>query len=149
DPRLRQTKQMGIMGGTFDPIHWGHLTVAEFVRDVLHLDEVAFVCDEYPPLKQGAVAEYADRCHMLRLALADNPGFRYVSLTREKAGPSYIVDTLALLKEQIYHLPDTEIFYIIGADSLLDIKNWYRWEAIFGLCRLVVTSRPSVSSEEL
>ena len=149
DPRLRRIKQIGVVGGTFDPIHWGHLSMAEIVREALQLDEVAFVPDEYPPHKAGAVAEFADRCHMVRQAVADHSSFRYATVKREKAGPCYIVDTLTMLKEQIYYLPDTEIFYIIGADSLLEIKSWHRWEHLFDLCHLVVTSRPSVPDAEL
>lgn len=149
DPRLRPIKRIGVLGGTFDPITWAHLCIAENVRDALKLDEVAFVPDEYPPHKAGAVAEFADRCHMVRLAVADNPAFRYATVKREKAGPCYLVDTLALLKEHIYYLPDTEINFIIGADSLLEIKSWHEWERILELCHLVVTSRPSVSDAEL
>lgn len=135
------------MGGTFDPIHFGHLFIAEEARIVCGLDEVIFFPNNQPAHAEGKAANLAPetRYDLLESAIAPNPYFRASRIELERPGKSYAYDTLLLFREQLGH--QTELFFIMGADSMRDIMTWYRGPELFGLCRFVAASRPGYDLE--
>jgi nicotinate-nucleotide adenylyltransferase len=142
--------RIGIFGGTFDPVHQGHLILAEQAREQAHLDRVWFLPAPRPPQKQAqSITRYEQRVEMLQLALAGNPTFAIDEIEKDRAGPSYTVDTLAQLKEK--H-PGEEFLLLIGSDSLADLEHWYQPRRLLELAPLVVMARPGtpvVSADEL
>lgn len=141
------TQRVGLMGGTFDPIHYGHLVVAEEVRATLNLASLVFLPAGQPPHKQGAiVSEVEHRLAMLRLAIASNPHFDISLVDIERAGPSYTVDTLRLLRQQWG--AGKELYLIIGWDSLEELATWHQPEQILQqLSALVAVHRPGYTAE--
>lgn len=131
---------IGLMGGTFNPIHRAHLRIAEEARDLCGLDRVLFIPAADPPHKPLAgEVPFEQRCEMVRLAIAGNPDFELTDIEGQRAGKSYSVDTLGFFRTQ---LPDDKLFFIIGSDSFLEIGLWHRYAEIFRLCSLVVVERP-------
>lgn len=132
--------RLGVFGGSFDPVHLGHLLVAEGARDALGLDAVLFVPALTPPHKPDrALASAADRTAMLERALAGNPAFELSRL--ELDGPSrYTVETLRALRAT--RARDAELVLVLGADSLRELPTWHEPDAIRGLARLAVARRP-------
>ncbi|NTV64502.1 MAG: nicotinate (nicotinamide) nucleotide adenylyltransferase [Oscillochloris sp.] len=138
---MTSVRRIGIYGGTFDPIHIGHLAIAEEARAVLVLDQVLFVPAARQPLKDEAQgATPIQRLAMARLACAANSGFAVSDLELRRPPPSYTVDTLAALRAQVDLA--TEIFFIIGADAACDLPRWYRAAEIIRLVRLAIIGRP-------
>ncbi|MBI3910306.1 MAG: nicotinate-nucleotide adenylyltransferase [Armatimonadetes bacterium] len=136
------------MGGTFDPIHFGHLVIAEEAWRAFQLERVLFVPARQPPHKaQLPCASAEDRYAMALLAVADNPHFDLSRMELEREGPSYTVVTIRALWEQ--HGPETEIFLIMGADSVLELTTWYRHEELIRLCTLAVANRPGYDISRL
>jgi len=138
-------KAWGIVGGTFDPIHMGHLTVAEYVRDALDLGGVLFVPAAESPFKTArATSPAAHRVAMVELALADNDAFRVSRLELERPAPSYTVNTLEALHASNRicgpGLPDPVL--ILSAETLLRLVEWRRPERLLELCRIGVVPRP-------
>jgi len=132
--------RIGIFGGTFDPIHLGHLRVAEEVRELLSLDKVIFVPAYIQPLKEAhAAADVKHRLEMARLAVANNPDFEVDDCEARREGSSYTVDTL----DQI-HKRDQEarLFFLLGSDAWMNIALWRDYMKLFELAQLVVMSRP-------
>jgi nicotinate-nucleotide adenylyltransferase len=114
--------RLGIYGGTFDPVHYGHLLLAESAREQLRLDEVWFMPAAVPPHKRERELTAAkQRVEMLDLAIAGNPAFRVSKLELDRGGVSYTVDTLRTVKSQ---QPEAELFLLMGADSLRDLVTW-------------------------
>jgi len=114
--------RLGIYGGTFDPVHYGHLLLAESAREQLRLDEVWFMPAAVPPHKRERELTAAkQRVEMLELAIAGNPAFRLSKLELDRGGVSYTVDTLRTVKSQ---QPEAELFLLMGADSLRDLVTW-------------------------
>lgn len=137
-------KKIGIYGGTFDPIHQGHLIIAQFVLDELNLDKIVFVPAAIPPHKEHQKITDANfRWQMVQLAIESNPAFEASSIELDKNGPSYSIKTIQLLREK-WHLTRKQLHFIIGADSLLEMHLWYRPDDIFTLSRVVVVPRPNV-----
>jgi nicotinate-nucleotide adenylyltransferase len=133
--------RIGVLGGTFDPIHYAHLAVAEEARVQLGLEPVVFVPAAQPPHKSGqAITPVHHRLAMLELALASNPHFVISRVDIDRPGPAYTVDTLALLQDEWG--PEAELYFIIGADSLLEMHTWYRPERIIELAQLAMAPRP-------
>lgn len=138
--------RLGVMGGTFDPIHMGHLAAAENARFYFNLDQVLFMLSAEPPHKTGQQITLAQhRLRMVELAIADNPWFEASTLEMQRVGASYTFDTLKQLHAQ---LNNPEIFFLMGSDSLFDLVNWYHYEGIAHLCHLVSISRPGFANEE-
>lgn len=134
-------RRVGMLGGTFDPVHYGHLAVAEDCRAQLGLDEVLFVPAGGPPHKQGrAISPARDRLAMVELAIADNPRFRLSRIDVERPGLSYSVDTVQTLQARLG--PEARIFFIIGADSLADLPRWRDPDRLAALCQIVAVNRP-------
>ncbi|MBC7255829.1 MAG: nicotinate (nicotinamide) nucleotide adenylyltransferase [Chloroflexi bacterium] len=134
--------RLGILGGTFDPIHIAHLIIAEEARFFCHLDRVLFMPAYISPLKVqgGTLFTPEERYEMACLATADYPRFEVSRLELDREGPSYTVDTLRLLREA--YGPETGLFFIMGMDSLLTLPHWVRPQEIVRLARLIVISRP-------
>jgi len=129
------------MGGTFDPVHFGHLAVAEEVYSRLSLTEVVFVPAGHPYFKAAAlISPAADRVRMLKLALADKPHFKISLLEIERPGPSYAVDTILKMREEI---PEKgELFFIMGWDNLMALPLWQDPERLIAMCRIAAVPRP-------
>jgi nicotinate-nucleotide adenylyltransferase len=133
--------RVGVLGGTFDPIHIGHLVSAEEVRVKLGLECVVFVPAGLPPHKLNHVMSPVEhRLAMVELAIASNPHFAVSRVDVDRFGPCYTVDTIELLRDEWG--ADVEIYFIMGSDSLLDILTWHNPRRLIRLCRLAVVSRP-------
>jgi len=132
--------KLGILGGTFNPIHYGHLAAAEEIRKRLTLDRVLFIPSFLPPHKQEeGVPSAEQRFAMVRLAIAGNPVFVPSDVEIKRGGRSFTIDTIESLRASY---PDAELFFITGLDSFLDIQTWHGWERLLSLCCFVVLSRP-------
>ncbi|MCI0460779.1 MAG: nicotinate-nucleotide adenylyltransferase [Gemmataceae bacterium] len=132
--------RIGVFGGTFDPVHLGHLILAEQCREQGRLDQVWFVPAASPPHKQDqSLTSFAQRVEMLALALAGQPAFLINELERNRPGPSYTVHTLEEIRSS--H-PDAELFLPIGSDTLHDLHTWYQPARILEMATLLVTHRP-------
>ncbi len=130
---------IGILGGTFDPIHLAHLRIAEEAREALALQRVLFVPAADPPWKRGQAAAFADRLEMVRLATAANPAFEACDVEAARPGPSYTVDTLRELSRR---LPGQRLWFILGADAFAGIERWHEAEALYALAAFCVVARP-------
>ncbi|MDQ7819416.1 MAG: nicotinate-nucleotide adenylyltransferase [Armatimonadota bacterium] len=133
---------VGVMGGTFDPIHYGHLVTAEEARVQFRLDRVLFVPNRYPPHKRlDGVSDPEHRYRMTLLATATNPHFAVSRIEIDRPGPSYTIDTIRQLRET-YAAAD--LFYITGADAILQIVRgaWERAAELLTLCQFIAASRP-------
>ncbi len=134
-------ERLGVFGGTFDPIHIGHLIIAQEACERLALDRVLFVPARVSPLKQdGTMFTPEQRLEMTRAAVEPDPRFVCSTLDIERPGPSYTVDTLRLLHDQFQG--KATLHFVLGADSLLAFAHWYRPNEIIRLARLAVISRP-------
>lgn len=133
-------RRVGVMGGTFDPIHHGHLVAASEVRARFDLDEVVFVPTGEPWQKAGRkVASAEDRYLMTVIATAANPHFTVSRVDIDRDGPTYTIDTL---KDIQASAPDAELFFITGADAMAQIMSWRDHEALFDLAHFVAVTRP-------
>lgn len=140
-------QQIGILGGTFNPVHYGHLAAAEEVRNRLNLDRVLFIPSFIPPHKQDEeVPAAAHRLEMVRLATLGNPSFEPSDIEIRRGGRSYTIDTIEALR---HVFRDAELFFITGIDSFLEIRSWNRWEKLLTLCNFVVLSRPGYRFADL
>jgi nicotinate-nucleotide adenylyltransferase len=133
--------KIGVMGGTFDPVHLGHLSVAEEARRQTVLDEIIFMPAGHPYFKdQSAISSAEDRVNMLKLAIADKPYCKISLMEVQRPGPSYAVESVAKMKSQLS--PTDEIFFIMGWDSLMTLHLWYEAERLINLCQVVAAPRP-------
>lgn len=140
--------RIGLYGGTFDPVHLGHLIVAEQARVELELESIFFVLTPSPPHKSAAViSPAAHRLNMLGLALQNNPHFAVSTVELDRPGVSYTVDTLRQFRAQP-EFAGVEFFLILGADSLLELKKWREPDAIIALAKLAVYSRPGLDLQQ-
>ncbi len=136
--------RIGILGGTFDPVHEGHLLIAESARVCLGLDRVIFIPAGCPWLKSDrAVTDAAHRLAMVELAIRDNPLFEASDMEIKRAGPTYTVDTLAELRRRLG--VGVELYLILGMDSMRELGRWHRPERIFEMCAVAAVSRPGVA----
>lgn len=138
--------RVGVLGGTFDPIHYGHLVIAEEARVSLQLSLVIFVPAKNPPHKLAQPhSDAAHRLRMVELAIASNPSFQASDIELSRPGPSYTADTLALLKEQLG--PEAELYFIMGMDSLAHILTWHRPARVLALAHLAVARRAGFGAD--
>ncbi|KAA8737481.1 nicotinate-nucleotide adenylyltransferase [Corynebacterium tuscaniense] len=139
-------RRIGIMGGTFDPIHNGHLVAASEVADIFQLDEVVFVPTGQPWQKAGKkVSDAEDRYLMTVIATASNPRFNVSRVDIDRPGATYTVDTLRDMRQKY---PKDDLFFITGADALASIMSWHDWEAMFDLAEFVGVTRPGYELAE-
>ncbi|MED4585642.1 nicotinate-nucleotide adenylyltransferase [Brevibacillus choshinensis] len=133
-------KHVGIMGGTFDPIHCGHLLAAEQAREQAGLDEVWFMPTHIPPHKtRVGLTSATTRLQMVELAVADHESFRVIDVELRREGPSYTYDTIVQLVEQF---PDCRFSFIIGGDMVEILPKWYRFEELSRMIRFIGLARP-------
>jgi nicotinate-nucleotide adenylyltransferase len=139
-PPVASTGPVGILGGTFDPIHLGHLRVAEEIAEACKLAVVRFIPAALPPHRATPRVTAEDRLDMTRLAIADNLRFALDDRELKRTGPSYSFDTLTELRQELGAA--RPICLILGADAFLDLATWHRWHELFSLAHLVVAHRP-------
>lgn len=131
--------KLGIFGGTFDPVHYGHLVLAEQCREQCGLDEVWFIPAAEPPHKSTSrITPAANRCEMVQFAIAGHPQFRLSTIEIDRPGPSYTVTTLEQLKSENH---SRDLFLLIGADSVRDLPHWRQPERILELATVVAVNR--------
>jgi nicotinate-nucleotide adenylyltransferase len=139
--------RVGLLGGTFDPIHTGHLVIAEVARHALALDQIIFVPAGDPPHKGSNVTAAAYRYEMVLLATADHMPFRVTRREIDRPGPSY---SLITIREYRCELGSAaELFFVVGADAMLEIQTWHRWQEVLRECRFAVVGRPGSNSAAL
>jgi nicotinate-nucleotide adenylyltransferase len=139
--------KIGILGGTFNPIHYGHLAAAEEVRERLKLDRILFIPSCIPPHKQEEdIPSAAQRFEMVRIATGGNPHFEASDLELKRQGKSYTIDTIDALRTAY---PHAELNFITGIDTFLEIETWKHWEHLLSLCSFVVLSRPGYRFTDL
>lgn len=140
-------RKIGILGGTFNPIHWGHLLLAEWARDALAFDEVWFIPTGHSYMKaDDNVLPGEERFHMVKLALEGCSYFRCLDLEIRRQGCSYSYETLEQLKNMY---PSDDFYFIVGADCLFSIENWKCAERIFQSCTLTAAIRDKTSWDEM
>lgn len=141
-----KVRKIGILGGTFDPAHEGHLAVARTVLARCSLDLVLFVPAFAPPHKERSLTPFGHRLAMLEAAVGDDPGLSVSLLEAERPAPSYTVDTL---REMHRRLGPRQLYLIIGADMFAEIRLWYRYSELFRLAHLIVVARPGFSLDDM
>ncbi|GED31311.1 nicotinate-nucleotide adenylyltransferase [Brevibacillus centrosporus] len=140
-------KHVGILGGTFDPIHCGHLLAAEQAREQAGLDEVWFMPTHIPPHKtRDGLTDAATRLEMVELAVADHESFRVTDVELRREGPSYTYDTIVQLVEQY---PDCRFSFIIGGDMVEILPKWYRFEELSRMIRFIGLARPGADIDRV
>ncbi len=138
--------RVGILGGTFDPIHVGHLMMAEAVRDEYGLEEILFIPAASPPHKPASQVTAAHHRYLMTvLATCSNPHFKVSDIEMKRPGPSYSIDTVYALRRE--RGADTEFFFLIGTDVIAEIATWDRVEELLGLCRFIAASRPGAEPD--
>lgn len=136
--------KIGILGGTFDPVHFGHLRLAQESQRQLGLEKIIFIPSAHPPHKLGVITDYERRRHWLNKVIANNRDWEISDLEQQRPGKSYTYDTLLELRG-LY--PSAQLYFLTGADSLVALGGWYRWQDILDLCYFVVTNRPGHKQE--
>lgn len=139
-----KTRKIGIMGGTFNPIHLGHLMIAEEAREHFGLEKVIFIPSYITPNKDVYGATVEQRLEMTRLAVCDNPFFMVSDMEIRRKGCSYTIDTLLSLKKT--YGESCELYFISGTDTIQDLPNWYEPEKILRICEFVGATRPDGSA---
>ena len=147
DHQSTALRRIGILGGTFDPIHYGHLFITEEARVRIPLERVLFVPAAQPPHKARTTitAPEHHRLRMVELAIASNPYFEVSMVDIDRPGPHYSVDMLALLQEE--YGPQTQFYFIMGLDSLSEIPTWHEPARLLELCHLAVASREGYGAD--
>ncbi len=135
-------KPIGILGGTFDPVHHGHLRIALEALEELELAQVRFIPCRLPSHRRQPLATPAQRLALLRLAVAGQPGFAVDERELRREGPSYMVDTLASLRAEF---GETPLCLLLGGDAFNDLPGWHRWRNILELAHLIVLERPGAA----
>lgn len=137
---------IGIFGGTFDPVHYGHIKPALCIKQALHLSQIRFIPNRIPPHREQPWLSVEQRLALLKLALQEYPDVVVDDRELQREGPSYMVDTLKSLH---HDFPDETLCLIIGMDAFLGITLWHQWRSLFDFCHLVVTQRPGFKPEML
>lgn len=138
--------KIGLFGGTFDPVHIGHLVAARLAKEALNLDRMIFMPSGVPPHKLGKeITEGTIRLQMLLLAVGDQPDFEVSDWELSKEGPSYTVETLEYFSKQY---PKDELYFVMGADMLCDLPNWSNPSRILELVQIIGMARPGFALEE-
>ncbi len=140
-------KAIGILGGTFDPIHYGHLRLAQEVSEALGLAQTRFIPGGTPPHRAAPQSAVAQRVAMVKLAIADNPLFAIDERETNRRGPSYSFDTLAELRAELG--PAQPLVLMLGADAFVAFNRWHRWREIFSLAHIAVAHRPGATLTDI
>lgn len=137
---------IGVFGGSFNPLHIGHLIIAEHIRDEFHLEKVLFIPAKKPPHKVDKdMADARHRYNMVKIAIDDNPFFELSDLEINRDGFSYTADTLLAVRNQY---PGKKIFFLCGADSVVNLPTWYHIDDIFKNAEMIVAGRKNTSNDE-
>jgi nicotinate-nucleotide adenylyltransferase len=144
---MSRERRVGVMGGTFDPIHHGHLVAAEEARWQFRLDQVLFIPTGQPWQKPVGVSSAEERYLMTVIATASNPAFTVSRIEIDHPGPTYTVDTLRRLRAQLE--PETRLYFITGADAVLHILTWKDGEEVLDLAELIAATRPGYDLSKL
>ena len=137
---------IGIFGGTFDPVHYGHIKPALSVMQALNLNQLRFIPNRFPPHRAEPWLRVEQRLALLKSALKDYPETVIDERELNREGPSYMVETLASLKQDF---SEDSLCLIIGMDVFLGLTSWHQWQSIFDYCHLVVTTRPGFDQTEM
>ncbi len=146
DKTMKQgtSKRVGLFGGTFNPIHLGHLRGAEEIREVFHLNEVIFVPSSIPPHKRTEkMTKASHRLEMVRLAISGNPHFSVSDVEISRSGKSYSIETIKYFRDMGHDV----FFFILGSDAFAEIETWKEFQKLFSLCHFVVMTRPGSQEE--
>lgn len=139
--------KVGIIGGTFDPIHHGHLILAEYSRIFFKLEEVIFIPAGTPPHKgKEGISSIGHRYHMTLLATNTNPYFTISTIEMERKGPNYTIETIKQLKKKN---KDVDYYFILGEDSLKEIHTWKDYDKLLEICKFIVAPRPYANRKSL
>ena len=145
---LKKNKRIGIMGGTFDPIHYGHLVTAETARSEFALEKVIFVPSGKPPHKSEAMVTRKEQRYLMTvLATAANPYFEVSRVEIERPGQSYAIDTVREFKSKMDE--DSELYFITGADAIFEIVTWKDVDGLFDRCTFIAATRPGFNLDAL
>ena len=137
---MKGVRRLGVLGGTFDPLHLGHFRAAESAQEAMALDRILFVPSRTPPHKaRPGITAAEDRFLMIQAAVDKEPAFEASRVEVDREGPSYTVDTLAEIKQT---LPSAEIFFITGIDSFREIQTWRKWRELLQSFSFIVHGRP-------
>lgn len=131
--------QIGLYGGTFNPIHFGHLRTAEELYENFKLQQVVFIPAAIPPHKDADILDPIHRLKMVNLATTGNPRFGQSEVEIHRSGKSYSIDTVKQLKEEF---PDSDLAFIMGMDAFVEIDTWHKYKELFTVCDFIVTNRP-------
>ena len=137
---------IGILGGTFNPVHYGHLRMAQELAEALHLDTVRFIPAANPPHKDAPAISAKQRADMVKLAIANNDRFEFDDRELHRAGASYTLDTLHSLREELG--PHVSITLFMGSDAFTKFDTWHRWQEIIALCHIALVQRPQLRGHE-
>ena len=136
-----------LFGGTFDPLHIGHLLIAQTVYEAENFDKILFI-PAYAPPHKNVVTPMKHRIEMVKIAISDNPNFEYSDVDIVRKGISYTIDSIVDIKRK-YELTDDEIYFLIGSDSLIDFKNWKNPKEILDECNVIVAIRPGFRPSDI
>ena len=139
-------KLVGILGGTFNPIHYGHLRMAQELADGLGMDEVKFIPSANPPHKDSVTVSAEHRAAMVKLAIADNPKFSIDELELSRDGASYTIDTLISLRETLGK--DTSLCLMMGSDAFVKLNTWHRWQELLDYAHIILVQRPDNAKQQ-
>ncbi len=139
-------KLVGILGGTFNPIHYGHLRMAQELADALKLSEVRFIPSANPPHKDDVMVSAEHRAKMVDLAIADNPLFTLDECELKREGTSYTIDTLIELHESLSG--ETALCLMMGTDAFVRLNTWHRWQSILDYAHIILVQRPGMQPQE-
>ena len=131
---------IGLLGGTFNPIHFGHLRMAQELVDALNLAEIRFIPSANPPHKTMPIVSAHQRAEMVQLAIADNPVFRLDTQELDRQGASYTIDTLISLREELGN--NVSLCLIMGSDAFTKLDTWQRWGELLDYCHIILVQRP-------
>lgn len=137
---------VGILGGTYNPIHYGHLRMAQELADALNLAEVRFIPSANPPHKDDVTVSAEHRAKMVDLAIADNPLFTLDECELKRDGASFTIDTLIELSESLGG--DTALCLIMGSDAFVKLNTWHRWQSLLDYAHIILVQRPSTQPQE-
>lgn len=132
---------IGLLGGTFNPIHFGHLRMAQELTEALKLTEVRFIPSANPPHKRMPTVSAQQRAEMVQLAIADNPLFKLDTRELERTGASYTIDTLISAREELGE--NASLCLLMGSDAFTKLDSWHRWEELLNYCHIILVQRPS------
>lgn len=135
---------IGILGGTFDPIHWGHIRIAEQLLKKLPFKEIRFLPNKTPPHRNAPQASLEDRLTMIKIAIENNPQFQLDLTEAERPGPSYMIDTIKQLRSQF---PENPLALILGADVFAKFTTWQNYEEILDFTHIIIVNRISEKNE--